>query len=189
MKKLGWVKIIGMILLGLALLYRIGGLLKPETVKMDVSSLLAHVTDIAELSTAEFKYRGIAEVYSDENRDKIQCRVCYNAVVKAGIDMEKIVFEVDQENKVITAILPEIDLDVSIDDEQSMVLLPSDADVELDIMRKYCKEDAENEAKNSSELISTAQDNLQATIEGFLSPICKTSGYSFGVEMKKENIR
>ena len=178
MKKLGWVKIIALIFLGLVVIYRIGGLIKPETVKMDASSLLANVTDIAELSTAEFKYRGIAEIYSDENRKKIQCQICYNAVVKAGIDMEKIDFDVDQESKVITITLPEIDLEVSIDDEQPMVLLPSDTVIELDTMRKYSKEDAENEAKNSAELISTAKDNLKATIEGLLSPIRKIGGYS-----------
>jgi len=148
------------------------------SVKIDTSSLLTDAIDIAELSTAEFRYRGIADIYSDENRTQLRCRVCYNAIVKAGIDMKKVKFDVDPESKVVTATLPEIDLKVTIIDEQSMALLPSDADVGIDSMLRFSKEDAESEARESSELISTAQENLKTTIEGLLFPILKAQGYS-----------
>ena len=59
-----------------------------------------------------------------------------------------------------------------------MALLPTDADVGIDSMLKYSKEDAENEARESSELINTAQENLKTTIEGLLFPILKPQDYS-----------
>ena len=59
-----------------------------------------------------------------------------------------------------------------------MAILPSDADVGIDSMLTYSREDAENEARESSELINTAQENLKATIEGLLFPILKARGYS-----------
>ena len=169
---------IGIITVALTGLARFGLLNRAGSVKIDTSSLLTDAIDIAELSTAEFRYRGIADIYSDENRTQLRCRVCYNAIVKAGIDMKKVKFDVDPESKVVIATLPEIDLKVTIIDEQSMALLPSDADVGIDSMLRFSKEDAESEARESSELISTAQENLKTTIEGLLFPILKAQGYS-----------
>ena len=79
---------------------------------------------------------------------------------------------------IVIVTLPEINLTVTITDEQSMALLPSNADVGIDSLLRYSRQDAENEAKESTELISIAQDNLKATIEGLLFPILKTHGYS-----------
>lgn len=134
--------------------------------------------DIDELSTAEFSYKGIATVYKNDNRTDIKCRVCYSAVVKAGINMHDVRFDVDEDNKTITAILPEIELRVYINDEEPMALLPSDANVEIDILRKCSKEDAETEARNSTDLLDAAQTNLRSTIEGLLFPITKSQGYT-----------
>lgn len=169
---------IGVLAIGLACLTRFGLLNQSGKVSINTSSLLTDTIDIAELSTAEFRYRGIADIYTDENRTQVRCRVCYNAIVKAGIDMKQVQFDVDSEQKVVTATLPTIDLKVTIIDEQSMAILPSDANVGIDSMLKYSKEDAENEARQSSELINTAQENLKATIEGLLFPILKAQDYS-----------
>ncbi len=151
---------------------------KSGSTSVNVSSILTEATDLAELSTGEFRYRGIADIYTNENRNQIRCRVCYNATVKAGIDMKKLQKDVDEKNKTVTVTLPDIDLKVTIVDEQSMSLLPSDADVGIDSMLRYSKEDAEREARKSEELMNTAQDNLRATIEGLLYPILKARGYS-----------
>jgi|GEM_PF-1806118 len=169
---------IGVIAIGFACLMRFGLLNKADKASIKTSSLLMDAIDISELSMAEFRYRGIADIYSDEERTRVRCRVCYNAIVKAGIDMEKVHFDVDTERRVVTAVLPDIDLKVTIIDEQSMALLPSDVNVGIDSMLKYSKEDAETEARESTELINTAQENLKATIEGLLFPILKAQGYS-----------
>ena len=169
---------VGVIAVCLACFTRFGILNNKGKVSINSSSLLTDAIDIAELSTAEFRYRGIADIYTDENRTQVRCRVCYNAIVKAGIDMKKVQFDIDTEQKAVFATLPEIDLKVTIIDEQSMALLPSDADVGIDSMLKYSKEDAEYEARESTELISTAQENLKTTIEGLLYPILKAQGYS-----------
>ena len=169
---------IGIFFVALVGLTRFGLLNRAGSVRIDTSSLLTDAIDIAELSTAEFRYRGIADIYSDENRTQLRCRVCYNAIVKAGVDMGKVEFSVDPKSKIVTATLPDIDLKVTIIDEQSMAILPSDADVGIDSMLRFSKEDAESEARESSALISTAQENLKTTIEGLLFPILKAQGYS-----------
>lgn len=168
---------IGIIVIALACWFRFGPLYASTPVKIDTSSMLTEAIDIAELSTAEFKYRGIADVFADEQETRILCRVCYSATVKAGIDLKNVQFEINESEKTVTATLPEISLKVSIIDEQSMALLPSDADVGIDSLLKYSKADAEREASESEELMTTAKDNLKATIEGLIYPVLKSQGF------------
>ena len=149
-----------------------------RNVNVITSSTLTKAIDIADLSTAEFKYRGIAEVYTDENRNRVRCRICYNAVVKAGISMKDVVFDVDTKNKIVTAALPDIGIKVNLIEEQSMAVLPSNTDVGIAEMLKYSKEDAEREATESGELKAVARENLEAVIKALLLPILKYQGYT-----------
>lgn len=169
---------IGAIMIILACLFRFGPFSRGGTEKISTSSTLTEVIDIAELSTAEFTYRGIAEVYTNENKDKIKCRICYNAVVKTSIDMNTVKFEVDADKKTVTASLPDINVKAIIVDEQSMAVLPSDTKINIDEMLKCSLEDAENEARESEELMATSRENLKSSIEGLLFPILKPQGYS-----------
>ena len=163
----------------LTCLFRFGPLYKSSTVKTDISSTLTDAINISELSTAEFRYRGIAEIYANEEKTKVRCRVCYSSIVKAGIDMKDVkVADVDTDNKTVKITMPPIDLKVTIVDEQSMETLPSNANVSVDTMLKCCKEDAETEAKQSKELMNTAQENLKAFIEGLALPILRPQGYT-----------
>lgn len=172
------VLIIGIAAVIAAGLFRFVLINSSRNVNIITSSTLTKAIDISELSTAEFKYRGIADVYTDDNRTDVRCRICYNAIVKAGIDMNDVAFNVDTKDKVVTAALPEIGIKVNIIDEQSMLVLPSDADVGIEAMLKYSKEDAEKEATESGELKVVARENLEAVIKGLLLPILKPQGYT-----------
>ena len=168
---------VGVFIVAIAMFIRFGIHGNPGRTSIKTSSLLVDAIDISELSTAEFKYRGIADIV-DENDNDIRCRACYNAVVKAGIDMSNVQFDVDDENKVVYASLPDIELKVTIIDEQLIELLPYDADVELEILLKSCMADAEKEAIESTELMNTARENLMATIEALTYPILNARNYS-----------
>ena len=172
------VLIIGIAVVLAAGLFRFVLLNSSKNVNIITSSTLTKAIDIADLSTAEFKYRGIAEIYSDESRKNVRCRVCYNAVVKAGINMKDVEFDVDTECKVVMAALPEIGIKVNVIDEQSMSVLPSNTDVAIADMLKYSKEDAEKEATESGELKNVARENLESTIKALLLPILKPQGYT-----------
>lgn len=168
---------VGVVAIILSLLLRFGPMIKPGVAHTITSSSLMKTIDIAELSTAEFRYRGIANVYTNDRKTDVRCRICYDAIVKAGIDMHQVKFDVDTEHKTVTATLPEIDLKVMIVDDQPMSVIPSHEEVRLDRMLKYSKADAESEARASGALISAARENLKATIEGLLYPVLKTQGY------------
>ena len=169
--------IIAVILLA-AVLLRVLVFQRSGTGTVMTSSTLVKVIDISELSTAEFRYNGIAEVYWDENRTNLRCRICYSATVKAGIDMKDVDFLIDPESRTITAILPEIRVNVSVVDEKTMQLMPSDANIEIDVMLGVSREDVEKEARESEELMSAARKNLESTIEALLRPIADREGYS-----------
>lgn len=177
-KKLGKVLLFGAIAVAASVVLRVTVLKTDKKKSTLTSSTLTEAINISELSTAEFTYRGIAEVYGEKDPKKLTCRVCYNAVIKAGIDMKKVVFEIDPENKKVAAILPPIDLKVNIIDEQSMAVLPSNAEIGVDLMLKASKADSEEEAKNSQELFKVARENTQSAIRGLLLPILEPEGYS-----------
>ena len=176
------VLIIGIAIVLAAGLFRFVLLNNSNNESIIASSMLTKAIDIADLSTAEFKYRGIADVYSDESRTNVRCRICYNAVVKAGINMKDVKFDVDAENKVVTATLPDIGIKVNVIDEQSMAVLPSNTDVAIADMLKYSKEDAEKEATESGKLKIVARENLESTINALLLPILKPQGYTLNFQ-------
>lgn len=149
-----------------------------ENIRITASSFLTESIDIAQLSTAEFKYKGIAEVYEDEERTKVKCRVCYDSLVKAGIDMEKVKIDPDLDRNALIITLPEIDINVTIVDEKTMAVLPKGSDVEINMLLKVSREDAEREASESTDLINVATENVKATIEGLMYPVLKANGYT-----------
>jgi hypothetical protein len=128
---------VGNVLCGIAvviLFIAIGTKLAPvfrTSPRIITASTLTDVVDIAELSTAEFTYTGIAEAYKDAEHKNLLCHIRYTAVVKAGITMSDIVFEVNHDSKTVTATLPEIKLTAYIADESKLSLMPSNPDINL----------------------------------------------------------
>ncbi len=142
------------------------------------SSKLEKAIDISQLSTAEFVYNGVAEKYDDNKPEDIECYISYNANVKVGIQMDDVKFEIDEKQKTVTPILPDITVSIATLDEESISYIPKDPDLPLKTVISLCKEDAMDEANHSEKLFQTAEENLKAVIEALLSPILDASGYS-----------
>lgn len=141
------------------------------------SSELIKAIDIAQLSTAEFVYNGITEKYKDKKPDEVECYIAYDAHVKVGIDMEDVRFTIDNVNKTITPVLPEISISNAVVDEGSFSYIPEDPDISLKDVITLCKKDAAENAAESEVLYETAEDNLKAAIEGLLTPILENEDY------------
>ena len=142
------------------------------------SSTLTDAIDISDLSTAQFTYNGIAELYKDEAKQKIKCHIRYSTKVKAGIDMSEVTFDIDDEAMTVRPILPEITITANTVDESALSYIPKNTNVEVSEALIACKEDAEAEAKESSELFESAEDNLKSIIEALLYPILAPEGYT-----------
>lgn len=169
---------IGFVVLVTAIMFRFSGGMAKEEPAIITSSTLTDAIDISELSTAQFTYNGIAELYQDENKQKVKCHIRYNATIKAGINMSDVKWEIDEANKTVTPILPEIKITANPVDEKTVSFIPSSPNAELSEILKVCREDAEQEAMESSELVETAEENLKSIIEGLLYPILSPQGYS-----------
>lgn len=142
------------------------------------TSTLREVISISELSTGEFCYNGVVSVPKKDKPEKTDYSIKYDSTIKAGIDAKDVDFKIDNDNKTITPILPEIVInDVSID-EKSISAIPEDATAKLKDALKSCEEDAIKEANQNNELIETAKSNLKDSITALLTPLIKEAGYT-----------
>ena len=76
-------------------------------------------------------------------------------------------FEIDEENKTVTPILPEISVNIAALDENEISYIPKNPDIPLKEIIVLCKEDAVREANDSKKLYQTAEENLKAVIEAW----------------------
>lgn len=142
------------------------------------SSILEDAVNISSLSTAQFTYNGIAEIYEDEDQKEVKCHILYNAKVKAGIDMKDVTFDIDKEKKTIKPALPEIKVTSNTVDEKSLSYIPDNTKIDLKEALIACQNDALSEAEESSQLIASAETNLKSIIEALLLPIANAQDYT-----------
>lgn len=140
------------------------------------SSTLMNVINIYETTGAGFTYNGIAEAYKDAKKEKVKCYIKYNATVKASISTKNVKFEIDQQNKTVKIILPEIYL-TPILKENEFSYIPEKSNIELKEVISICKADVKMEAEKSTELRETAEKNIKETIRALIYGLVKAKGY------------
>ena len=172
------IKVVLIILLIIAVIIILPAKLRKGKETIISSSTLTEVVDISELSSAKFVYNGIAEAYKDEKKEKIKCRIKYDAIVEAKVNMKDIQFNIDKEKKTVSPVLPEIQLTPNlITNENSPSFIPEDTKIELKEVLLICEEDVQEEAKKSAELMKVAKENLKNTVEALIFPIVEANGY------------
>lgn len=139
---------------------------------------LTKAVSISKLSTAEFTYNGIAEKLRSSDSEDVEYHVYYEARATAGIDMEKIDFQINEANHTVTPILPEVTVGEPVVDESKLAYLPEGVDVNMREVLMLCKEDAQREMESNSQIRETAYENLRSTVEALLIPLLKGNGYT-----------
>lgn len=167
-------KAMSIILLLFILLLSLGGCSKEKTV---TESTLEKAVEVSDLSVAEYNYNGIYEHKKDDS-DKVDYRIKYDAVVKVGINMGDITFSIDEESKAVTPKLPKISVNDVIVEAKSLGYMPEHSDVEVKDAIKYCKQDAQTEAKASEQLNEVAEENLKSVVEALIKPLLDSAGYT-----------
>ena len=183
-KKAMTTKLVGLIVV-VALLVVLLVVLGPKIIELITSGQAKTVTttklekaiNINELSSAEFVYNGIVQVYENQS-EKLKYNVRYDASVKVGIQMDKVSFEINQEMKTIKPILPEISINNIIINPSNIGYIPENASVDLKEAFAACKKDAQEEASKTKELYDVAEENVKSTIEALLYPILESDGYT-----------
>lgn len=150
-------------------------------------STLEKIINVSDLSTFEAVYNGIAKVMNEENSEKVDYYVSYEAKVKAGIDFEKVDIEVDSENKVILVKLPEIKItDINVD-ITSLDYIFENAEANTSTVSekayKKCIEDVKNESDSENAIYDLAEQNAKNVVEALISPFIEQLDDEYQLEI------
>ena len=142
------------------------------------SSTLTEVIQTAKLSTAKYIQHGIAKAHIDGKKDGY---ILYYAIVKPNVNFTEITYEINHEEKVVFAKLPEkfsFDVELLEDDEHQFYYYPKKVDLTGREVSYICETDAKQKAEENAELHEKAHKSLVITIEALLNPILSKNGYS-----------
>lgn len=141
-----------------------------ETQYLSETSLKSAV-DIDSLSTVEFVYRGVAERHSQFLwQDQVDYRVKYEAHIPASYTLSDIEFSIDEENKVITAYLPEATIGEPQLDHNKFGFLPESVSADMKDVIALCREDAALDV-DVDEIKREAEVSLQDTVNALTMPL------------------
>lgn len=158
---------------------------EPEII---TKTTLEKIIDVSELSTFEATYNGIAKVMNEEKPENVDYYVYYEAKVKAGIDFEKVTVNVDNEQKVVTVTLPEVQInDVNVDIGSLEYIFENkkaDTSTISEIAYKKCIEDVTEESKNTEAIYTLAQQNAKNVIEALVKPFIEQLDEEYTLEIK-----
>ncbi len=138
------------------------------------SATLKEIIEISELSTFEAVYNGVAQVMNEKKEDETDYYVSYEATVKAGIDFEQIIIDVNNEAKEIIVTMPEIQInDISVDIASlDYIFINDKANNETVAQEAYeaCKADVERESSQEDAICDLAEQNAKNVIEALVRP-------------------
>lgn len=144
---------------------------EPEII---TKATLEKIINVSDLSTFEAVYNGVAEVTNENDPEKIDYYVSYEAKVKAGFDFEQMGVEVDHEQKIITVDIPEIKItDVNVDIASLDYIFINDranTDTVSEQAYKKCIEDVKMESSSEKSIYELAEQNARNVVKALVNP-------------------
>lgn len=140
------------------------------------ASQLTEIVNASKLSTAEYRYNGIADKCNDKG--EAEYHVYYESTISASYDMSAITFDIDEEAKTITPHLPEPEIGDSSIDTTTLDYLPENPKANLKDVISICKADALAEVASAGGILYTANQNMRRTMDALLVPVTEKTGYS-----------
>lgn len=141
-----------------------------ETQYLATSDLKSAV-DIDSLSTIDYTYHGIAEKHGKFLwQDRVDYRVKYEAHIRASYTLSDIQFGINEEDKVVTAYLPEAQIGDPQLDNSKFGYLPESATADMKDVIALCREDAANDV-DREEIKEQAEASLKDTVKALTLPL------------------
>ena len=165
------------VLLVLALMLIIYQVKHHQTSKTEVitASTLEKIINVEEFSTFSAVYNGVAAVNNENKTDKIDYYVSYEATIKAGIDIDKIVVEVDHTEKIIHISIPEVYITkISVEYESLDFMFLNDKANTSSVSQeayKICEEDVKRESEQREAIFDLAKQNAVNILTALINPI------------------
>ena len=152
-------------------------------------SSLEKVLEINELSTVEYTYNAIANVYDEKDKkgEKIKYYVAYEGFVSAGIDFKKIEIQVNEAEKVVTVVLPEIEVHSTTVEMGSLdcIFVKEKYNTEEVSKEAYAasKADLEKRIGEDHELLDLAKKNAIESVKALFAPWIEQVDEEYRVEV------
>ena len=140
------------------------------------ASQLTEIVNASKLSTAEYRYNGIADKCNDKG--EAEYHVYYESTISASYDMSAITFDIDEEAKTITPHLPEPEIGDQSIDTTTLDYLPENPKANLKDVISICKADVLAEVASAGGILYTANQNMRRTMDALLVPVTEKTGYS-----------
>lgn len=159
---------------------------EPELTIVSEASL-KEILDIDDLATLEYFYNSIADV-KDEESGKVKYHVSYKGTVRLGIQFEEIKVEIDENNRKVDIILPDVKLiDYNIDPESLDFIFEKDKYETEDVIieaETVCKTDLKVKAVQDANLKKLAKESAIDAINALLCPWIEQVADEYTVEVK-----
>jgi hypothetical protein len=147
---------------------------KPSKPEIITTANLKKIIEVSELSTYECIYNGIVTVNNAKKPEKVDYHVSYEAKVKAGINFEEVIIDVDNETKTIAVDIPQVAIHSVSVDFKSMDFIFENKKAETNSISadayKKCEADVRDETKTNEAIYNLAEENAKNIIEALLKP-------------------
>lgn len=171
--KLIIVSCIMVMLLGITV-YVVSNTTQKNKTQIISQATLQKVINVSELSTYEAVYNGVAKVMNVDNPERVDYYVSYEAKVKAGIDFEDVDIQVNDEQKIITVVIPQIEIkDVNVDIASLDYIFENKKANTATVSEqayKKCIEDVTKESSAEKDIYDLAGKNAENIIEALIRP-------------------
>ena len=182
----GIIAIVIIVLIGIFLLS--GSFGEEKRKEIITKSTIEKIINVNELSTFEAVYNGITEVMNPEDPVKIDYYVYYESKVKAGIDFEKVKVNIDENEKKITVIIPEIKInDINVDITSLDYMFENEKANTENVSQQAYKaaiEDVTNESSSEDAIYELAEQNAKNIVEALVSPFVKQLDAEYKLEIE-----
>ena len=161
---------------------------KKNQPKVITVSTLEKIINVSELSTFTAVYNGIAVVNNEKKPEQVDYYVSYEARVNAGIDFEKIRITVEDADKVVRVLVPEVYItEINVDISSLEFIFNNKKANGSTITQeafKACEKDVWEESKNQEAILKLAQQNAKNVITALVNPIIEQfdSNYTLVIE-------
>lgn len=148
---------------------------------------LEKVFEISELATADYTYNAIAKAYGEDGTT-VRYYVSYEGKIKAGIDFNKIELDINEEEKIITVTLPDVELQEKTVNPGTLEYIFIDKKSETEAVHqeafRLCESDLEERTAKEEELFTLARENAAAVVEALVMPWVKQIDEEYKVEIQ-----
>ncbi len=149
-------------------------------------SSLEKVIEINELSTVDYTYNAVAKALNEDG--KVKYYVAYEGIVSAGINFKEIDIVPDEEHKVVTIKIPDVEIHDTRVEMGTLEYIFEKEKYEVETISqeayKVCIADLESRIQQENTLREMAKENAVTSVEALFEPWIKQIDKEYTVKVE-----